>query len=193
MGDVGFQASLAVLIPGLVGDEQIGVEHGQEAAVFDGQVNRDDAVFDFAQRPAVLPLYAGGFVSLLGHAGLVDQADDAQIIGFFSGSGQMSGDDAALGLLEQGVLVPGVMGEEFLERANRGAGGERDGLDAFAGQITEQAAAVGGQVIEGGPTRKASAKAAEELRQSRPQAGNLIFGHRPPCLLEVLPREDAPR
>ena len=83
--------------------------------MFDGQVNADDAVFDLAASAAVLPLHAGGFVPLLGHGSLVDQADDAQIVvGPFSGSRQVLGDDAALQALQQGILIPGVMGEEFL-------------------------------------------------------------------------------
>ena len=162
--------------------------------MFDGQVNGDDAVFDFAASAAVLPLHAGGFVPLLGHAGLVDEADDAQFVGgLFTRSRQVLGDDAALSLLEQSLLIPTMMGEKLLKRTNCGTAGERDRLDALSGQVTEQSPAVGSKVPERRQAGKAFAKAAQELRQSRPQAGDLIFGHRPPCLLEVLPRPNGPR
>ena len=105
----------------------------------------------------------------------------------------MLGDDAALQALEQSVLIPGVMGEELLKRADGGTGGQSHGLDTLAGQVTEQPAAVGSQMPERGKPGEAFAKATQVLGKSRPQAGDLILGHRPPCLMEALPSQQRPR
>ena len=47
------------------------------------------------------------------------------------------------------LRVPGVMGKELLQRGRHGtSGGQGDGLDALAGQIAQQPAAVRAQVGE---------------------------------------------
>ena len=67
------------------------------------------------------------------------------------------------------AVIPGVMREELPERADGGAGGQRDRLDALAGQVAEQPAAVGAQVLEGGKPRETLAEAAKEFGQRRPR------------------------
>jgi hypothetical protein len=99
----------------------------------------------------------------------------------------MVADDPALHGVAHRPVIPGVMRQKFLKRANRGPRRQSDRFNALARQIRKQPAAIGAQVLESGKPRKALAKAAQELGERRSEPGNLIFGHRPPCLLEVLP------
>ena len=178
VGNVGGPAPLAVLVPGLLGQEQVGVEHGREVAAAAGEVDGDDAVVDLAASPAVLPLHAGGLVPLLGRAGLVDPADDADIVrGTGSGSRQVLQHDAALHLVPHEVVIPDVFGKELLERADGGAGGQGDRLDALARQVAEQSAGVGLEVSEGLLRHEAASETAQVRRECRPQRGDLFFGH----------------
>jgi len=85
--------------------------------------------------------------------------------------------DAALGAGQQGVVVPDVMGEELLERAHGTSGGQGDGLDALAGQIAQQPAAVRAQVCERVARDEARSKATQVIRERRPQLGDLFRGH----------------
>ena len=92
-------------------------------------------------------LYAGGLVPLLDDARFVDEPDDPQFIGLLlARRRQKVLDDVALGLLEQGVVVPAVVGEELLERAHGRARRQRHRLDGLAGEVAEQAPAVGAQM-----------------------------------------------
>ena len=146
----------------------------------DRQVDGDDAVFDLAQRPAVLPLDAGGFVALLGHAGLVDQPDRADpvvIVRSLPRRRQVLLDDAALEPGQQAVVVPHVVGEELLQRPHRRPGRDRDRLDALARQVADQPPAVGAQVRERVLGDEAGAKAAQVIRERRPQRGHLFRCH----------------
>src|SRR5206468_101033 len=92
---------------------------------------------------------AGGLVALLGNGSLVDQPDDAQlVVARLTRRRQVMLDDATLDSSQHRVVVPGVMGEELLKRANGGAGRQRHRLDAFARQIADQPATVGAQMRE---------------------------------------------
>ena len=105
----------------------------------------------------------------------------------------MTGDNAAMEALEHRVLIPDVIGDKLLKRADGSTRGQSDRFDTLAGQFTHQPAAVSSQVLERRKTRKAFAKAAKVLGKRRPQVGNLLFGHRPPCLMEVLLPTGDPR
>ena len=137
VGDAGRPAAVAVVVPGL-GQEQVGIDQGLVAATGDAQVDGDDAVVDLAQLAAVLPLHAGGLGALLARAGLIDDADGAQLV---VGQGVRVGRRGVAGWCGPAV-VPGVVVQELLEGADGGAGGQGDGLDRLARQVGEQAAAV---------------------------------------------------
>src|SRR5439155_12311697 len=125
---------------------QLGIEQGLVAGAADAEVDADDAVGDLADTAEVLPLDAGGLGARLEGGGLIDQADGAQVVG--SHGGQVGG-DVALQLLADVGVSPEVVLEELLQGADGAAGGQGDGLDALAGQVREQALAVGVQVGEG--------------------------------------------
>ena len=91
------------------------------------------------------------------------------------------------------MVIPPGGGQEFLEGPHRRTGFQGDRLDTLAEQVAQQAAAVGAQVLKGRKTREEPAEATEKLGECRPQAGDLLFGHRPPCLMEVLPHQKHPR
>jgi len=106
-------------------------------------------------------LYAGGLVPLLDDARFVDEPDDPQFIGpLLALRRQMVLDDAALGPLEQGVVVPAVEGEEPLQRAHGHARRQRHRLDGLAREVTEQPPTVGAQMqkrlLPAGSTREST-------------------------------------
>ena len=186
---MGFFAAVAVLMPGLLRQEQFRVEHRHEVAVLDGQMHRDDAVVDLARCSAMLTLHARSFVPFFCGRGLVNPADRAHIVhraGTTAWRGQVVADDPALNLIPHPGVIPGVMGKELLQRTHGRTGGQGDWLNTLARQITEQPPAINTQVLKSGKTGEEFVKAAKELGQSRPQAGNLIFGHRPPCPMKVI-------
>ncbi len=115
---------------------------------------------------------------LFGDRRLVDQPDDAQLVGvLLSGSRQMLGDDSALDLSEHRVVVPDVMREELLQRPHGTTAGQGDRLDALAGQVAEQSAAVRAQVGERVARDEARSKATQVIGERRPQLGDLFRGH----------------
>src|ERR1700678_1979417 len=79
VGDAGGLATLAV-VPPLLGQVEVGVEQGLEGALADTEVNGDDAVIHLAQETEILARDAGCLASRLGSAGLVEEADVAQIV-----------------------------------------------------------------------------------------------------------------
>ncbi len=80
VGDARGPAAWAVVVPRL-GQVQVGVQQGLEAAFGDADVDGDDAVIDLADAAQVLPLHAGRLVAPLAATGLVDDADRAQRVG----------------------------------------------------------------------------------------------------------------
>ena len=191
VGDVGRPAAGAVVVPGVLRQVKLAVQQGAEVAAAHVQVDGDDAVVLLAGRAAVLVLHARRLVALLGHGGLVDAADDAQLVGRLLARGrQVLAGDATLDLVAHLPVVPAVVGEELLERADRTPAGQGDGLHALAGQVRQQPAGIGLEVLERGGGEEAGSKAREVFRERRPQRHHLLDSHgRPPCRLEV----DTPR
>ena len=107
-----------------------------------------------------------------------DPADDAHAAGRpGSGCGQVVPRDAAMQLVPHPPVVPHVVGEELLERADGAAGGQRDRLDALARQVAEQPAGVGAQVGERVARDEARPEAPQVVGERRPERGDLFVGH----------------
>ena len=119
------------------------------------EVDADDAVLGLAEGAAMLPLDAGGLVTLLGEAGLVDDADGAGV--------GVSAGDALLSAVSHPLVVPIRQTQELLKGAWGHAGGVGDGLDALAVEAAELAADVGVQVGRGAVVGEAGSEAAEQL------------------------------
>ena len=134
----------------------------------------DDTVLGLANLTAPLALHAGGVGAFLGLAGLVDQADAAEVIGAVGGRplGQ-----ALLQLVTHLVLVPDVVTQELLEGADRRARSQGDGLDALAGQVGQQAPTVGVQMLTGAFLGKAVVKLPQVGRKGRTQSSHLFRCH----------------
>jgi hypothetical protein len=123
----------------------------------------------------VLPLHAGGLVPFLGSAGFVDEPDRAQALGLVGLSEQFGG--MLLVPLPDRSEVPEVVTQELLERADRGAGLEGDGLAGLALQVGEQAADVGVQVGEGLGVAATEQVAVQLSAQGRSQGAQLCLSH----------------
>src|SRR5262249_1972390 len=134
--DAGGAAARAVVGP-LLGQGQVGGAQGLVGAAGEAEVDGDDAVLDLAQAAEVLAGDAGGLGALLADAGLVDQADGAQLVG--RQGGQQAG-RVPLEVLAQPGEVPGVVAEELLEGAHGCAGGQRDRLDDLSRQVGGESA-----------------------------------------------------
>jgi hypothetical protein len=78
--NAGFPAAGTVVGPGL-GQKQLGIDQGLEAALRQTQVNGDDAIVHLADTAKVLPLHAGSFTALLAGTCFIDQANDAELVG----------------------------------------------------------------------------------------------------------------
>lgn len=127
---------------------------------------------------SILPPDAGRLVPLLGDRRLVDQPDDAQLVGvLLSGGRQMLGDDPSLDLIEHRVVVPDVMGEELLQRPHGTTAGQGDRLDALASQVAQQPTAVSAQVRERVLRDETGLKPTQVLTKRRPEGRHLICGH----------------
>jgi hypothetical protein len=187
VGNVGGLAARAVLVPGALGEVQVRIEQSTELVATGGQMDRDDAVVLLARRTAVLVLHAGGFVSLLGDAGFINDADDAQaVVGTAARGRQVLPDDAALNVVAHPVLVPCVMGQEFLQGADGRAASKGNGLDALSRQVRKQSPTIGHEVLKRGPCEETMEEGTQVVRKSWPKARNLFGSHqRPPCRMEV--------
>ena len=110
--------------------------------------------------------------------GLVDEADHAQFIhARLAGGRQVLVDNVSLEQGQQGVLVPGVMGEELLKRPHRAPGGQSHRLDALAWQVADQPPAIGSQVVEAVARDETGAEVIQEFGERRPQASHLLASH----------------
>ena len=136
------------------------------------------AVVHLAQAAEVLPLHAGGLGTALGGAGLVDQPDGAQAVGVRQGRQQGRG--MALEPIADGGEVPGMVAQELLQGAHRGAGAQGDRLDALARQVGQQALDVSAEMAKSLRVRAAKQESIEEAGQGRPQVRKLLFGHEGP-------------
>ena len=143
-------------------------------------MNGDQAVVHLAGASAPLPLHAGRLVPLLGGAGLVDQANDPELAARGAGRGHVIAHHAALKLIPHPGVIPHVMGQEFLQRADRGPARQGDGFDALARQVTHQAAGVGRQVSPRLATRKASGKRLGVQSECRAERSDLLRRHATP-------------
>ena len=136
-----------------------------------------DPVLDLPDAPQVLPLHPRRVVAPLPAAGLVDHPDGAE------GIRRRVREDRPQVLLEDvagGGVVPLGGGQELLEGADGRPGLERDGLDRLAGQIGQEAAAVGVEVGGGAVLAEASAEPPEVARERRPEGRDFLFRHRYP-------------
>ena len=75
----GVPAPLAILRPHL-GHIQIRVEQSLKGSLRHAHMHRHDAVVDLPHTSQILPLHAGGLGALLDDAGLVNEADDSQVV-----------------------------------------------------------------------------------------------------------------
>src|SRR5262249_16646411 len=164
--------AFAVFVPAL-GQEQVGVEQGLVTPAGGGQMDGDDAVLHLAQLAAMLTLYAGGLVPLLGVAALVDDANGAGAV--LRQFRQQRG-DVLLEELTDAVVVPAMLGEEQLHGANASAGSQGDGLGGLAFEVREQTAAVGSQVAERLCVLTAELELVEVICQRRSQVEDLLLG-----------------
>jgi hypothetical protein len=131
VGDACGLTAFAILIPNF-GEEQVGIDEGLEASARNAQVDSDDAVFFLAAFAAPLPLDARSASAFLDDAGLVDDADGAEVVGGVVG--EVSGDVL---LVRRARLLegPDVVFEELLESADSDACLQGQGFAGFAFQI----------------------------------------------------------
>src|SRR6185437_11222772 len=176
VGDAGGLTAFAVGIPCL-GQVQLGVQQGLEAAFGHADMDGDDAVVDLTHTAQVLPLYSGRLVAPLAATGLVDNAHGAQRV-----RGQLGDGVGQLPLQEVAhvLVVPACGSQKFLEGPHGSSGFEGDGFDGFAGQVGEQAPAVVVKVGGRALLEKAAPVASQVSGVGRPQAGDFLFGHRIP-------------
>jgi hypothetical protein len=91
-----------------------------------------------------LALNAQSLGLLLELTGLVDDTNCAERIGY----GVEVLGDAALQWVANALMIPGVIAEELLERADSGVGCECDGFDGFAREVGEEPLGIGAKVFE---------------------------------------------
>lgn len=143
-------------------------------------MNGDQAVVHLAGASAPLPLHAGRLIPLLGGAGLVDQADHAELAAGGARRGHMIAHHAALKLIPHPGVIPSVMGQELLQRADRGPARQGDGFDALARQVAHQTAGVGRQVPPGLAAREATGKRMGVQSERRAERSDLLRRHATP-------------
>ncbi len=84
------------------------------------------------------------------------------------------------------LVVPAGGDQELLEGSHGGAGLQGDRLDRLAGQVGEQAPAVGVEVGGGALLEEAVPVAPQVSSEGRPQTGNFLFCHRIPSRITEL-------
>ena len=180
LGDARLAAAWAIFGPTLR-QEQIGVDQGLVRTFADAEVDRDDTIVDLADAAEVLPLHAGGFASLLDHAGFVDEAHRAEtIVG--KPDEQLGG--MPLEEVANGGAVPVVVTEELLQSSDRGAGLQGDGFDALTGQIGEKSSNVSVEVDKGLGVTAAKQERVQVAGQSGVQGLKFLLSHRDPSQVE---------
>lgn len=90
--------------------------------------------------------------------------------GLAAGGGQVLAGDATLQLVPHAPVVPGVLGEELLERSDGTPGGQGNRIDALADQVAQQPAAVGAEVCESIRGNETGPKATQVLVNAGPRA-----------------------
>jgi hypothetical protein len=112
--------------------------------------------------------------ALLGGAGLIDDADGAQVIGGLAG--QLVGDVLLQEVADLGEGSEVVL-EELLQGADGNAGVEGDGLAGLALEVGEEAAAVDVEQVKGLGVAAAEEELPQVLGEGRPQLLNLFSSH----------------
>ena len=115
VGDSSRPAAVAIRVPGGLRQIQFAVQQRVEVGRGVAEVDADHAVLPLTDRPAMLPLHAGGLVALLDETGLIQNADAV-------GVGTLTG-NPLLQLVAHGQLVPAVEAQELLKGPRRRAGG----------------------------------------------------------------------
>ena len=161
------------------GQEQVGIDQGLEAAAGDAEVDGDDAVLLLADLAAPLALHAGSLGALLDGAGLVDDADGAQlVVGELVEQLQRR---ARCRVSRAQRRIPDVVTEELLEGADGGAGGQGDGLgrSCAAGRRASRGSrpAAGGKWRD---NRSSPRMAAGNRRRRAPVPGSVRVSWQPP-------------
>jgi hypothetical protein len=87
---------------------------------------------------------------------------------------------AALKVIPHAGVIPGVMSEEFLQRADRRSTRQGDRFDTLARQVTHQAASVRGQVPPRFSTDETTAKGLDKQGERRTERRDLLRRHATP-------------
>ena len=156
VGDAGRAAPLAILRPTLR-QVQRAVEQAGEAVTGGAPVDGDGAVLLLADGAAPLTLHAGGLVSLLDVAGLVEDADRVWRGGLVA--------DDLLEAVANEVVVPVVLAEELRQGAWGHAGVDGNRLDALLGDVRELTGDGDGQVSAGVLAWEAVVEPLEDLSE----------------------------
>ena len=129
VANTGLAAPLSVLMPRLIWQKHLSVQQGVEIRRGVTEVNANNAVFEFAHRPAVLTLDTGGLVAFLGKTGLIDHADAVWV--------RMTPGNVLLQAVAQGLVIPAKQAEELLKIPWRLADGVGHWFDTLSGQIAQ--------------------------------------------------------
>ena len=130
LGDAGLGTPVLVLGP-LPGQVEADIDQGVVAAADVGEVDADLAVVDLAQAAAPLPLHADRGGALLGEGRRVEDEDPVgatQLLAHLAGQ-----------FGEPGVVVPGGLADELLQRLAVLVVQVGDGLDVLVLQAGDQA------------------------------------------------------
>jgi hypothetical protein len=132
-------------------------------------VHGDHAIFGLAQPPAPLFLNARRLVALFGIAGFINESNRVRPL-------MLSGDEF-LQFVAERIFVPLVLGEEFLQSSWCDAGVQRNGLDAFFGEVGELPADIRAEVPAGVLAVVTVVEPIEEFDQHWFQIADLVGVH----------------
>src|ERR1700728_236624 len=168
VGNASLTATLTIRGP-TFRQEQFAIDQAMEVFLGEDQMDRDQAIFDFAQPTAPLFLYARSLQAFFGIAGFVEDADAV-------GAGMLSGDEL-LYAITHFVVVPNELTQELLECAWSHARVDGDRLDALLGQIGELPADVDRQVFACVAASEGLGGMVQEIVQFRLQEPDLLSVH----------------
>jgi hypothetical protein len=138
-------------------------------------VDGHDPAVDLPDAPEVLPLHPRRVVAPLAAARLIDHPDGAERVG--RETPEHRGQVLLEGVAGVVVVPPGG-DQELLEGPDRGAGGQGDRLDALAGQVGQEAPAVGAEVGGRPGLAEAVPEPPQVRRERRAEVLDLLLCHR---------------
>lgn len=170
VGDACFGATFRI-IPAVLRQEKIAVEHGSEVCVVTGiaKVDADDAVVDLTRVAAPLTLHASGFGAGLGMAGVIDNADGLGI--------RMVACDDMSNAFAHPTMLPFGPTEKLLKSPSGRSVVVGNRLHALTGQIGELTANVTREVAARLGPSITVIELAQVIGQLRAQRKDLCGGH----------------